>query len=91
MNSLLVYSLNLHFSIVEKFCITNHCRYIYMFIFQFGSSVVCTLIHRGEILYNQMSPLDIDNQLQTEWYVDFTFNLLLQTKHPLDHFCGIKM
>ena len=34
---------------------------------KFGSSVVCTLIHRGEILYNQMSPLDIDNQLQTEW------------------------
>ncbi|XP_052088637.1 protein PAT1 homolog 1-like isoform X2 [Mytilus californianus] len=34
---------------------------------QFGSSVVCTLIHRGEVLYKDTSPLDIDNQLQTEW------------------------
>jgi hypothetical protein len=47
--------------------------YFFIYIFQFGSSVVCTLIHRGEILYNQMSPLDIDNQLQTEWYVNFTY------------------
>ncbi|XP_078338699.1 uncharacterized protein LOC111100321 isoform X1 [Crassostrea virginica] len=34
---------------------------------KFGSSVVCSLLHRGEVLHANMSPLDMDNQLESLW------------------------
>ncbi|XP_061177595.1 protein PAT1 homolog 1-like isoform X1 [Saccostrea echinata] len=34
---------------------------------KFGSSLVCSLLHRGEVLHANTSPLDIDNQLETLW------------------------
>uniref|UniRef100_A0A8W8JJ46 mRNA decay factor PAT1 domain-containing protein n=1 Tax=Magallana gigas TaxID=29159 RepID=A0A8W8JJ46_MAGGI len=34
---------------------------------KFGSSLVCTLLHRGEVLHANTSPLDMDNQLESLW------------------------
>ncbi|XP_021356471.1 protein PAT1 homolog 1-like isoform X2 [Mizuhopecten yessoensis] len=34
---------------------------------KFGSSVISSLLHRGETLYVKSSPLDLDNQLQSIW------------------------
>ncbi|XP_060073043.1 protein PAT1 homolog 1-like [Ylistrum balloti] len=34
---------------------------------KFGSSVISSLLHRGETLYIKTSPLDLDNQLQSIW------------------------
>ncbi|XP_048766866.1 protein PAT1 homolog 1-like isoform X2 [Ostrea edulis] len=34
---------------------------------KFGSSLVCSLLHRGEVLHVNTSPLDMDNQLESLW------------------------
>ncbi|KAL3882475.1 hypothetical protein ACJMK2_028812 [Sinanodonta woodiana] len=34
---------------------------------KFGSSVVCSMLHRGEILYKKTSPVDMDNHLDCSW------------------------
>ncbi|KAK3593859.1 hypothetical protein CHS0354_011462 [Potamilus streckersoni] len=34
---------------------------------KFGSSVVCSMLHRGETLYQKTSPVDMDNQLDSSW------------------------
>ncbi|XP_069110697.1 protein PAT1 homolog 1-like [Argopecten irradians] len=34
---------------------------------KFGSSVISSLLNRGETLYTKTSPLDLDNQLQSTW------------------------
>ncbi|XP_052242249.1 protein PAT1 homolog 1-like isoform X2 [Dreissena polymorpha] len=34
---------------------------------KFGSSILCTLLHRGEKIYSSTSPVDLDSSLQNEW------------------------
>lgn len=34
---------------------------------KFGSSMLCTLLHRGEEIYSTTSPVDMDSNLQNEW------------------------
>lgn len=36
---------------------------------QFGAAVLCSLLQQGEKVYCNTSPVDMDNQLQTEWLV----------------------
>ncbi|XP_076466833.1 uncharacterized protein LOC143298052 [Babylonia areolata] len=35
---------------------------------QFGAVVVCSLVNEGEKVFRDTSPVDMDNQLQTEWH-----------------------
>ncbi|KAK3097464.1 hypothetical protein FSP39_009867, partial [Pinctada imbricata] len=34
---------------------------------KFGSSVICSLLHRGEVIHSQSSPLDMDSELESVW------------------------
>ncbi|XP_025097834.1 protein PAT1 homolog 1-like isoform X2 [Pomacea canaliculata] len=38
-----------------------------LFTNQFGAAVLCSLLQQGEKVYCNTSPVDMDNQLQTEW------------------------
>ena len=38
-------------------------------LLQFGSSLLCSMIQQGEHILKNTSPVDLDNQMQTAWFV----------------------
>jgi hypothetical protein len=43
-------------------------------VLQFSAIVLCGMLNEAEKVFKDTSPVDLDNQLLTEWWVQFLFD-----------------